>query len=139
MTKLLLACALVGCSVALTAACSDDSEPFDDCSLGELSGIWRSSYTETNGTCGPIADETVVAGQPGGAGCTVTYEAFSEDRCRMERAFACDIIEPIEATTSWTVVMNQVGPSQLSGSGTVQVNSQVIACRSSYLIQVTRL
>jgi hypothetical protein len=139
---------------SFAAACSDDSEPFDDCSLGlgERSGIWRTSYTETDGTCGPIPDETTVVGHDPSEGCTITYEAFSEDRCRGETSFTCLSTDPtriymlsegeeppLNVSQSWTVVLNQVSATKLTGTGTVQLESPRGTCRSTYAITVTQL
>lgn len=137
---------LMVCSLAVCAACGgSDSDgaaapPQFECAIGQLTGTWRAQYVETNGTCGPIADETFIAGVPDPSGqCTVTTSQVSSDRCRIDIAFNCPTTDG-QGTVAWVVVLRQTSQTQLSGTGTVQVNHAVLGtCRSTYDITVTRL
>lgn len=113
------------------------------CNIGNLSGAWRAHYVETNGTCGSISDETVIAGSPApSSNCTVQTAQVSSDRCKAEWAFTCPTTDG-QGTVSWVVVLDQVSDSELKGSGTVQATDPALpppdTCRSTYDITVTKL
>lgn len=44
-------------AISVLAACSSADDVFTDCHIGELTGTWRTHYSETDGDCGPISDE----------------------------------------------------------------------------------
>jgi hypothetical protein len=120
------------------AACSSSSEgeaPAFKCALGELRGTWRLSYKETNGDCGPIADETVVL--TGGtsaapAACTQDALVISDDKCRMDLDFTCPAGN--NGSQTWTGATRQVAEDRLIGDMTAQATIGTASCRSTYEI-----
>ena len=136
MVRLVCAFALV----AVVVGCSSSSETFTDCKIGELRGTWRVSYTQTNGSCGPVADETAVLtpgkDDPAVAQCTAVSNQISPDKCRMETDSTCPLTGE-NATQRWVGVMRQTGPGSLAGSMTLTVQGSV-ACRSTYDVNWTQ-
>jgi hypothetical protein len=109
------------------------------CAIGSLTGTWRLQYQETNGTCGPIPDETVIAGAPTGPACTTITQQISSDHCRIDTAFNCPTTDSL-GTQAWTVTLTQTANTQLTGSGTVQVNHPTLGtCRSTYSLTMTKV
>jgi hypothetical protein len=125
--------AACGCSSA------GDQEDSFTCTIGSLTGTWRTHYEETNGNCGPIPDETNVfkPGPPDPA-CTVRTDKVSADRCRYDSDWTCPTTDK-NGTQQWTVVMRQTAAGRLEGTGTVQLNHATGTCRSTYNMTVTKL
>jgi hypothetical protein len=144
--RVLQACAVFALVAAAAAGCSGADEPFRACSMGSLTGTWRISYRETNGDCGPIPDETVniAAASSGstsssGGGCRTLAYGISADKCRVEQSFTCPSNDN-RGTQSWTIVIQQTGPTSVSGTATVQLTHSTLgACRSTYAMTWTRL
>lgn len=141
MKKIIAALALafiVGCGG--TDSTTTDPTPIGySCSIGSLTGTWRFHYTETNGNCGPISDETGILGVgSGSSSCTTAYKRISADQCRMDAEFTCPTTDQ-QGTVSWVLVLEQVSNVQITGSGTVQGIHPAGTCRSTYAITVTRL
>jgi len=131
----------VAAAAALVACSGEDDEAFTDCAIGELTGTWRTRYTETDGTCGPISDETTVfdPNSEPSPGCTVTANNISADKCRAEFAFTCPTTDN-QGTQSWTQVIDQTGSGTLEGTATVQLNHpSIVGCRSTYDLTISRL
>lgn len=126
----------------LVACSGADDPPFTNCRLGQLSGTWRASYVETGGTCGAIADETVVlsAGLVAEAQSTCTYAAnqISQDRCRIDQDFTCPLANAA-GSQRWSGVTRQIAAGAMRGEMTVQVNGSRGSCRSSYVVSWTQL
>lgn len=126
-----------------TFGCSADDDKFTDCHLGDgtVVGTWRTHYQETDGTCGPIPDETNIfdpnaAPQPG---CTQSQAQVSADKCRVDLAWSCPTTDG-NGTQSWVVVLTQTGPGTLKGTGTVQANHTSLGtCRSTYAMTLTKI
>jgi hypothetical protein len=125
--------------VLLLSGCGGGSSSFQ-CSIGSLTGTWRLHYDQTNGTCGTIADETFIIGALGsGAGCTSQAQTISSDHCRLDTAFTCPTTDSL-GTQAWVISLTQNSPTQLGGSGTVQVNHPTLGtCRSTYNLTVTKI
>lgn len=127
---------LVAMGTALMACSSStdgDAAPFA-CALGELRGTWRLSYVEqSGGTCGPIADETVVltgtTGTP--SACKQDALLISDDKCRMDLDFTCPAAN---GSQRWTGATRQVAADRLIGDMTAQLSAGGAACRSTYQI-----
>jgi hypothetical protein len=131
------------CAAALVAvACGgDDDESFRDCGLGQLRGTWRIRYTETDGNCGPISDETAVfdPDAPLPAGCTRQAQSVSADKCRMDLAWTCPTTDGA-GKQAWVMVMLQRSHTRLEGTATVQLDHPSLgSCRSTYSLAITKL
>lgn len=124
----------------MSLSCGSEDERFD-CALGELTGTWRAQYAETNGSCGPIENETWIL-DPGAelpSGCEVLHQAISDDRCRADMAWICPTVDNL-GTQEWVTVLEHVRPTRIAGTGTVQlVHPSVGACRSTYAITLDAL
>src|SRR5216684_2038592 len=108
------------------------------CAIGSLTGTWRVHYDQTNGNCGPINDETVIAGSPAPANCTIMTNQVSADHCRVDSAFTCPTADS-RGSQAWVVTFTQTSNTQLAGSGTVQVNHPTLGtCRSTYNLTMTK-
>ena len=129
------------CLAVLVGACSsstDGDAPSFQCALGELRGTWRLSYRETNGNCGPIADETVVltgeSSTP--AACQQDAVLISEDKCRMDLDFTCPTANG--GSQKWAGGTKQVAADKLIGDMTAEARIGTASCRSTYEITWTR-
>lgn len=125
----------------LTVACGSEqgatAAPFT-CSIGSLSGTWRVTYRETNGTCGPVADELLVepdadAASPdaGADPCTYAARRIAADRCRYDFDFTCPL-NGVKGTQRWVGTLRQTSATTLEGPWTLQGIAPDAACRSSY-------
>lgn len=127
---------LVGCS-------SSGAEPFyGPCTIGELTGTWRVHYTETDGTCGKLADETMVMSAasktPQTSQCTYAASQVSQDKCRIDMDFTCPLTG-IPGTQHWAGLYKQTGDGLLQGTFTAQASSPTAGtCRSTYSITMQR-
>lgn len=124
-----------GLVVAVTlVACSSDPDRFTDCKLGQLTGTWRVSYTERDGNCGRIADETVSLSAATAAEaqskCTYAVNTVSADRCQAEQDFTC-ALTGAKGTQRWVGTLRHATERTLSGRYTVQVTGDV-TCRGTY-------
>jgi len=117
------------------ASCGGGSH---DCAIGSLTGTWRLTYAQTDGNCGPISAETVQAGTPGSPSCSIASRQISPDKCRLDTSFTCPTTDN-RGTQSWVAVLHQDSSTQLSGTGTVQVNHPAGTCRSTYNLTMTKL
>jgi hypothetical protein len=139
MIKQLLG-ALAGVLLAVACGGGDNEDEDFTCALGELAGTWRLHYVETDGTCGPIEDQSGIfnPGEPA-PGCTLDSRIISADKCRLDTAFTCPLADGL-AFQGWTIVLTQVASGRLSGTGTAELNHPSAgSCRSTYDIMVTRL
>jgi hypothetical protein len=109
------------------------------CAIGELTGAWLVHYVETNGNCGPLNDETVLAGVPQtSSGCTVQSQQISTDKCTLDIQATCPTTDGL-GTQTWVDALHQVSSTKLTGTGTVQVNHPTLGiCRSTYNITITQ-
>ncbi len=125
--------------ILLLGGCGSGSN-FTDCKLGQLTGTWRLSYSQTNGNCGPIADETVNTSAPpgGGASCTIAARSISADKCHFEADFTCPTTDNA-GTQHWVIVMDQVASNLIDGTGTVQLQHPLGTCRSTYDLSMRQL
>lgn len=121
----------------LLVACSSDDEPFKDCALGELTGTWRVTYDETNGSCGRLSDETVVL-KPGEASSACKYDsqAISADKCRIDLDFTCPLAP--QGSQRWIGALRHVAADRIEGSMTLQGTDGRLVCRSTYDVTWTR-
>lgn len=134
----------IGVAILLVlSACSsstDGDAPAFTCALGELRGTWRLSYEEQGGgTCGPIADETVVlTGNTSAAPAACTQDALliSDDKCRMDLDFTCPA--GTNGSQKWAGATRQVAEDRLVGDMTAQATVGNQSCRSTYTITWTR-
>jgi hypothetical protein len=128
------------------AGCSGADEPFRDCTMDRLTGTWRASYRETNGTCGAIPDETVNlsaassgSSSSSGDACRTLAYGISPNKCRVEQSFTCPTNDD-RGTQSWTMVLQQTSPTSITGTATVQLSHATLgSCRSTYAMTWTRL
>lgn len=133
-TLCLLACGLaVGCG-------SDVGDDFT-CAFGELTGVWRFSYVETDGTCGPISDETAVF-DPGADledGCVEHYAEVSANLCRIEFDIECAVTQ--NGTIRQIGVWEHVAPEEIFGTITMtgDIPEDDFYCRSTYSVYVVKL
>lgn len=137
-TQFWLSIVMTAATVLLLGCGGGEHEEFTDCALGQLTGTWRFHYVETNGDCGPIADETVMmsaATEPTGS---LAGAQISADRCRMDLAFTAATTDG-QGTQTWTTVLFQTGPAHIGGTATVQINHPMGVCRSTYDVNVTKL
>jgi len=118
--------------------CGGQGEDFSDCSIGRLTGTWHMQYVEASGTCGPIADETVMMGATDTSGSVLHGALISPDRCQMDAAFTSPTLDGL-GTQTWTMVVYQVGLERLEGIATVQIVHPMGVCRSTYDIVLVRL
>lgn len=127
--------------VVVLSACSsstDGDAPAFKCALGELRGTWRLTYVEkSGGTCGPVAEETVVltgtTSTP--AACQQDAVLISDDKCRMDLDFTCPVQN---GSQQWAGATRQVAEDKLIGDMTAQVTVGAQSCRSTYEITWTR-
>lgn len=125
-----------------TLACSSsDEDEAVTCKLGELDGTWLVTYVEKDGTCGKIADETVVL-SPGAAAeaqskCTYNAQTVSPDKCRLDLDYACTLATGT-GSQHWIGTLKQVANARLSGSMSVQIVLNGQTCRSTYDITWSR-
>ena len=132
---MMMAAAVLISASPFISSCSD----FSDCRIGELTGTWRMSYTERNGNCGDVADETVNFNSLGGGGdCAVYAESISADQCVFETDFECPF-DGGRGTQRWVLHLRQIGEGRISGTGTAQVQHVSGVCRSTYDIERRRL
>ena len=129
-------------AVALAACGGSDSGEGSDftCAIGELTGAWRLSYVELDGSCGPIPDETFIA-PPGGAGdpaCVVDYNSISADKCQLETDVTCPTLDNL-GTQTWVWSIRQTGSGLLEGSATLQLNHTSGICRGTYDMTMSQL
>lgn len=130
----------IGALVVFLAGCGSADEEFTDCRIGELTGAWRMTYAETNGNCGAIADETAIFDPNSGPtpGCVVHSSSVSADKCEGQVDSECAFPDG-DGSVRWVMVLDQISPAALSGTGTVQVSSSQLTCRSTYNLDMTRL
>jgi hypothetical protein len=133
-----LSTGLVACSS------SSSSKPFTACTIGSLTGTWRVTYVETNGTCGKVADETVVLsatttpGAPGMPTCMIAAADISADHCRIDLDFTCPL-NGAPGSQRWIGATHQVSATELTSSLTLTVTSPTLgACRSTYAVDWTQ-
>lgn len=137
--SIVLLSALVGCSSS-----SSSGKPFTACTIGSLTGTWRVTYVETDGTCGKVADETVVLssaatpGAPGTPSCTIAANQISPDRCRIDLDFTCTL-NGVAGTQRWIGATHQLSATELSSSMTLTLTSPSLgSCRSTYAVDWTK-
>ena len=118
------------------SACGSDEEPFDDCNIGNIDGAWRVSYSEDDGTCGPLADETVVFGGSGGGGDCTAETDISDDQCEATIEAYCTDGETYEQSLVWA--LTQTGEESISGIVTLMFEDAGFACRSTYDVDMRR-
>jgi len=116
----------------------DGGDAFEDCAIDALTGAWRLSYTETDGTCGPIQDETFILGGTGDGACTEHANTISDDRCEQTLDFTCPTTDGA-GTQRWVMVLEQVGEEHIAGTGTVQLDHPEGTCRSTYDLDLQAL
>ena len=105
----------------------------------KLTGTWRWEYDETDGNCGPIADETVnLASGGGGEGCTYASVMTSSDQCRQDADFTCPTLDG-EGTQHWVMVTHHTDDGRLEATATVQLDHPSGSCRSTYDITIDEL
>lgn len=125
--------AMVACSSS-----TDGDAPSFTCALGELRGTWRLTYSEKDGTCGPVAAETVVltgeSSTP--ANCQQDALLLSADKCRMDLDFTCQAANG--GSQRWSGATRQVAEDRLVGDMTAQATIGNQSCRSTYEITWTR-
>lgn len=113
--------------------------------MGSLTGTWRVTYVETDGTCGKVADETVVitsgksgATQPASTGCTYAADEISADRCRADLDFTCPLTG-VAGTQRWIGATHQISATELTSSMTLTVTTPNRGtCRSTYTLDWTQ-
>lgn len=129
---------VVAC-VACSSTTTNDTGPFT-CRIGELTGAWRVTYAESNGTCGAIPDETAVLTTTGAtpAGCTVKASQISEDKCSFTLDYTCPLVVG-EGEGQWTGIIRQTGDRELRGNVSLQVTTPTATCRSTYVQTWTQL
>jgi len=124
--------------ILLLGGCGSDSGS-TDCALGQLTGTWRVSYSQINGNCGSIPDETVNTSAPGGgATCTIAVRTISPDKCHFESDFTCPTTDSA-GIVHWVLVMDQVASDLIEGTGTAQLQHPVGTCRSTYDLPMRQL
>jgi hypothetical protein len=134
---------VVGVGAIALAACSDDDDaPAFQCRMGELTGTWRVSYRETNGSCGPVSEETVVlesqTNQGAAAACTYGANKPSPDKCTLSLDYTCPL-NGVQGTQQWIGQLRQTAANRLEGSFSVQVQGSPGVCRSTYDVTWTQL
>lgn len=130
--------------IVLSVACSssnDGDAPPVTCKLGELDGTWQVTYVEKDGTCGKIADETVVL-SPGAAAdaqskCTYNAQSVSPDKCRIDLDYTCPLATGA-GSQHWVGALRHVADARVLGSMSVQVVLGGQTCRSTYDVTWTR-
>jgi hypothetical protein len=125
---------------AVGCAAESEDEAFA-CELGELTGTWRISYQETNGSCGRIADTTLVISESlveeAEEACTYASSAISPDRCRIDQDYTC-VTGDGRGSERWVGTMRHSARDTVSGSMTLQLDHAEVFCRSTYAITWTR-
>ncbi len=123
----------------LCSACGGDDFK---CGLGEITGTWRTSVHEINGTCGAIADDTTNFSAPMDDNCQTHSSAVSPDLCRMDIDYTCPVTDARTGdmgTVHWTQVRHHVEERRIEGTGTVRVVVAGRSCQSTYDITLTKL
>jgi len=128
--------------ITVAACSSESSTTFTDCKIGELTGTWRVTYTETDGTCGPLPSETASFNpgkqDPAAANCTFRTNTISADKCRADQDWTCPTTSG-RGTSRWTGVTTHSTTNTLSSTLTLQLTDPSITCRSTYTVIWTRL
>lgn len=133
----------------LAASCSDgdpqteaEAEPFA-CALGELTGVWRVTYKEESGDCGPIPDGTVnFSSSNNGAsnGCVYAAQEISQDKCRFEFDFTCPLPDDQgKGQLRWVGVTRHTAAGELVGDLTITDDHPTLGCVSTYTVRYRRL
>jgi hypothetical protein len=126
------ALALFGCSPA------DDTEPFTDCALGDLTGTWSREYTEVRGNCGAVPDERRIEHPDEPAdGCDLESSALATDKCQLDMKLACPTRDQL-GTQSWSLVLRHVAVDEVKGTGNLAISYPTGTCQSTYEIRITR-
>jgi hypothetical protein len=113
-------------------------EQFEACAIGQLTGNWRFHYTQTQGNCGAIADQTGTnPGAAPGDGCNVESSAISKDKCSVTQRFTCNLKDNL-GTQAWVLTLRQVATDRIQGSGSLQINYPTGVCRSAYAIEISQ-
>ncbi len=126
----------------MACSSSSESQPFTACAIGSLTGTWRLTYVETDGTCGKISAETVVLApgkqEPGASACTYAAAQISPDHCRMDMDFTCPL-NGVAGTQRWVGATHQVSATELTSSMTASISSPSLGtCRSTYSVDWTQ-
>lgn len=141
---LLAAALLFGCGSTASSTGAPPAPPFTACEIGQLGGAWLVSYTEVDGNCGPVPDETVVApsGAPmkvgggvdaGGPQCTIAAQTISADKCEIDDDFTCTLLGGTAGTQHWSGALHQTSAVDIVGRVSLQLLEPMAACRSTYI------
>jgi hypothetical protein len=124
----------------LTAACRDDAE----CSATNRTGTYLFQAREVSGDCGYVSDTVGILTNGSPAledGCTVDFERWSDDSCKLERAVTCISQNSNRRQTASGVTNEEDDGAKLTGTMTVIVSAldtQSVICSSTYDTTATR-
>jgi hypothetical protein len=119
-------------AIGLLTACSSSTDGDHRCAIGELRGTWKVTYDEKNGTCGEVADETVVlseaASQQAQSSCVYRAQEVSADKCRLDLDFTCPLATGAGSQT-WVGALRHTAEDTISGEMTAQFVLDGRTCR----------
>jgi hypothetical protein len=131
---------LIACGGSSSSDSSSNSALTCGLGTGSLTGTWRTHYTQTDGNCGAIPDETNMMGSSSmPPGCTLAARNVSADNCHLSIDFTCPTSDNL-GTQHWVVAYSQVSATEILATGTVQVSHATLGtCRSTYNVDITKL
>lgn len=121
MRKILLLLALCGCG----------GEDDPKCSKDDRRGTYLVKFTTESGDCGEQTDALIrmdVGGDPGD-GCTIDYNDFSGDECRLESGGSCDLPGD-DLRLASVMVSEQENSSGSHITGTMSLSASTISTGS---------
>jgi hypothetical protein len=114
-----------------------ESDSFDDCHFGELTGTWRIEYTQQSGNCGQVPTQTGLLDEDSLApNCQIDKSTVSPDKCQLDMNARCPTIDQL-GTQTWALRIRHVADGELQGSAALLINYPTGACNSTYTIKAT--
>lgn len=131
MTRLALptlALLVVGCTT------TDERERPTSCDRNARVGVYRATFVEQSGTCGPVDSQLInlTVDPPSGSGCTLTTDAWAEGGCKLTRDLTCPDLRTVTVSRAMTS-----DASEISGTQTITIFGAG-ACTSTYAIELVR-
>ena len=116
-----------------------------ECSEDDRSGIYRISYTEESGDCGPIDDAVQRLDEPPATSlvCQVSHDEWTEDQCGHEISIYCEsAADDISGEVIGKTTQDDEDGAEITGTMSMrlfQLSTGVILCGSVYKMRAKRL